>query len=197
MSTNYRKVFAIKKDYEKKVHNYLGGNVENKSGIYVFKRKDENGIYYAYVGQAKKLISRIAEHLIRYEQHIDKSLKVHGLYDENKKPYGWEINYYYCDEEELDKCEKETITRYFLMGWQMYNKTTGSQGNDKSGIGENKLGKGYYDGIKQGYKNCLKEIKVLFEKYLDPTIKGKSNKIKERKLAEFKEMLNEREDNAL
>ena len=192
---NYKKIFAKKKEYEDKVKKLLP-DIENICGIYIFTRQDEHDIRYAYVGQAKKLISRLAEHLMSYKQHIDLSLKKHGFVDKGNA-YGWVIQIFYCNKEYLDTNEQAYIKSYINKGYQMYNKTTGSQGKDKSGIGENKLGKGYYDGIKQGYKNCLNDIRVLFQKYLDPVIKDKPNKVKERKLTEFKELLDEREDNAV
>ena len=56
---------------------------------------------------------------------------------------------------------------------------------DKKAIGDAlKFGE-----IAQGEKNIKRQIAILFEKYLDVTIKGSSNKIKERKLAEFQEFL--------
>lgn len=71
----------------------------------------------------------------------------------------------------------------------MLNKTSGGQGEGKYGIAPNKPSKSYRDGIAQGEKNIKRQIAILFEKYLDVTIKGSSNKIKERKLAEFQEFL--------
>ena len=46
---------------------------EEDSGIYVFTRQ-ENGFKYAYVGQAKHILTRLAQHLNGY-QHIDLSIK--------------------------------------------------------------------------------------------------------------------------
>ena len=53
--------------------------LKDSSGIYVFVRKDEN-LKYAYVGQAKRILTRLAQHLDGYELHIDLSLKKHGLF---------------------------------------------------------------------------------------------------------------------
>ena len=72
------------KDYKTKIIEHkkmlvsMFGNIPNTSGIYIFARND-NGIKYAYVGQAKHLLTRIAEHFLGY-QHIDLSIKKHGLY---------------------------------------------------------------------------------------------------------------------
>ena len=68
-----------------------------------------------------------------------------------------------------------------------YNKTGGGQ-YDKKGF-EQEQTNGYYKGLKKGRENQLKEIKVYFDKYIDFVIKGKPNKIKERKLKEFEELL--------
>ena len=40
---------------------------------------DEEGIKYAYIGQAKHILTRLAQHLTGY-QHIDLSIRKHGLY---------------------------------------------------------------------------------------------------------------------
>jgi hypothetical protein len=47
--------------------------------------------------------------------------------------------------------------------------------------------------LKQGRKNAVREVKVFFDKYLDYSVKGVSNKIKERKYNEFKEWLKDGE----
>ena len=57
------------------------------------------------------------------------------------------------------------------------------------GISENSTKKGYYQGVAFGKNRAVQEIKTYFDKYLDFVIKGKPNKIKERKLKEFEELL--------
>ena len=59
---------------------------KDESGIYAFVRIDHAGIKHAYVGQAKKVLTRLAQHLAGYDQHIDLSLKKNGLYSP-KNPY--------------------------------------------------------------------------------------------------------------
>jgi hypothetical protein len=181
---NYKQIYARKKACEKRITDTFG-DIPNTSGIYIFYRTDENGIKYAYVGQAKNLLSRIAEHLLGY-QHIDLSIKKHGLCNA-ENPYGYNLTYY--ETTELDEEEKYFISLYSRSGYQLRNKTIGGQGVGKSGIDDNKPSKGYYDGLEQGRKNAISEIKVLFYKYLDYSIKGEPNKIKERKLKELKEIL--------
>jgi hypothetical protein len=184
---NYKQIYAKKKACEKRITDTFG-DIPNTSGIYVFTRTDEHGIWYAYVGQAKNLLSRIAEHLIGY-QHIDLSIKKHGLYSKEKNVWGYSLKVFLENEGDLDNKEKEYISLYASLGYQLRNKTIGGQNKGKDGLDDNKPSKGYHDGLEQGRKNAINEIKVLFEKYLDFSIKGEPNKIKERKLNEFKEML--------
>ena len=50
-----------------------------------------------YIGQARHLDERLASRLSGYEQHIDRSLKAHGLYSENN-PYGYKVNFLHYPE---------------------------------------------------------------------------------------------------
>ena len=190
---NYKQIIARQQHAEARIYKAFGSNpnVKNVSGIYVLRRVDENGIKYAYIGQAKKLITRLGQHLLGY-QHIDLSLKKHGFFDKETNPYGYVIELWYYNENQLDEKEKMFITNFANRGYQLRNKTAGGQGEGKIGIDENRPAKGYYDGKKQGRADTIKEIKVFFEKYLDYSIKEPTNKIKERKLQEFEEMLNEK-----
>ena len=185
---NYKQIYAKKKACEKRITDAFG-NVPNTSGLYVFLRIDENGIKYAYVGQAKHLLSRVAEHLLGY-QHIDLSIKKHGLaYYGEKNQHGYRLLWIEAPENELDTQERRYISILAEMGYQLRNKTIGGQNKGKDGLDDNRPSKGYHDGLEQGRKNAINEIKVLFEKYLDYSIKGEPNKIKERKLKELEEIL--------
>lgn len=164
------------------------GDITENSGIYVFVRY-EGGFKYGYGGQAKHLQTRIAQHLDGYDSHIDFSIKKHGLYNKETCPHGWRVLWAEVPIEYLDEAETAYIQAFASQGYQMLNKTSGGQGEGKYGIAPNKPSKGYRDGIAQGEKNIKRQIAILFEKYLDVTIKGSSNKIKERKLAEFQEFL--------
>ena len=186
---NYRQVIARQKSAEARILKVIP-QARNESGIYVLKRMDENGIKYAYIGQAKKMITRLAQHLLGY-QHIDLSLKKHGFWNIEKNRQGYIIETWYYPVEQLDEKEKEFIKAYAEKGYQLRNKTAGGQGQGKTGIDENKPSRGYYDGKKQGRADTIKEVKVYFDKYLDYDIKGKPSKIKERKYKEFGELLNE------
>ena len=60
----------------------LNKKLNDSSGIYILFRTDENDIKYFYCGQAKHILSRLAQHMSGY-QHIDLSLKKRGLWSEN------------------------------------------------------------------------------------------------------------------
>lgn len=153
------------------------------SGIYILTR-EENCFKYAYIGQSKKILTRLAEHLRGY-QHIDLSLKNHGLYSESNRT-GWSVDFVEYPQNQLDYQEQEYIKEYAKLGYQLRNKTTGSQGIGKKNIDVVREVGGYRRGVRQGYAKALKEANIFFDKYLDFTIKGKPNKIKERKFEEFK-----------
>lgn len=192
MAPNYRQIMAIRKANEDKIRKVCPIATEH-SGIYLFWRIDENGFKFAYVGQAKNLLKRLAEHLSGY-QHIDLSIKKHKFYDEETNPYGYHVEIIcHCPENELDGREQYWIKHYADQGYQLRNATTGSQGSDKRALGDGKSNKGYRDGLVQGRKNTQKEIKTLFDKYLTYSIKDKPNKIKQRKYDEFTAFLNEGE----
>ena len=165
----------------------LNAQINEKSGIYFFFRT-EKGISYGYVGQAKHLLTRCAEHLIGF-QHIDNSLKSHGLYDKELNPTGYRLIVKEFPLEELDKKEQFYINYFANQGYQLRNKTVGSQGQGKTEFGDSKSNKGYRDGLKQGYENCRKEIITMFAKYLNYSPKS-TGKIAERKLQEFRDFLN-------
>lgn len=184
---NFRQRKAIEVANKKRLVK-LEPMLNENAGIYILVRTDENGIRYAYIGQALHILTRLAQHLLGY-QHIDLSIKKHGLWSQ-KNIYGWDIKPpVYCPVELLDDYEKAYIKQYADMGYQLRNKTAGGQGKGKSGIDDNKPSKGYYDGKKQGYADCQQYVKIVFEKYLDFT--ARKGKIAERKEKEFKEFLND------
>lgn len=159
-----------------------------KSGIYFLLRTDENGIKYAYIGQAKHILTRLAQHLSGY-QHIDLSLRKHGLISADK-PHGWNVFEMNFPLSELDEKEQYYIKLYASKGYQLRNKTAGGQGEGKAQIDEYKPTKGYRDGLKQGYKNASREIANLFEKHLNVSKKSeKPNKIQEKALEKFNAFL--------
>ena len=137
-------------------------NMPNRSGIY-FLTRAEDGFKYAYIGQAKKLLTRLAGHLKGY-QHIDVSLRKHGLYSENN-PTGWKVNFLVFPESELDQQEQFYIQKYANAGYQLRNKTSGGQGEGKKDIADEPT-KGYLEGLHNGYKKAQKEIAHLFKLHL-------------------------------
>ena len=189
MAPNYRQIMAIRKANEDKIRKMCPEVTEN-SGIYVFWRVDENGFKFAYVGQAKNLLKRLAEHLSGY-QHIDCSIKKHKFYDEENNIYGYHVNVIEeCAEEDMDERERYWIKMFADKGYQLRNKTSGGQDGDKSALGEGKSNKGYRDGLQQGYKNAQKYVAQLFEKNLTYSINGKDGKLKQRAYEKFTEFLN-------
>ncbi len=187
MAVNYRQIKAIEKKNKERIL-ALNPRVSEMSGIY-FLTRQEDGIKYAYIGQAKHLLTRLAQHLSGY-QHIDLSIKKHGLWDFDN-PCGWNVEVLYCLEEELDENEKKFIKEFADMGFQLRNKTLGGQGEGKSGLDNQKPSRGYHDGLKQGYKNAQKYVANLFEKHLNYSKKSdKPNKNQEKALAKFEEFIN-------
>ena len=168
-----------------KVNSYLNDN----SGIYVLTREDENGILYAYVGQAKHILTRLAQHLINY-QHIDLSLKKHGLYS-IENPYGWHVVFSNFPIEELDAREREFIKTYASHGYQLRNKTAGGQDSGKLQINEYRPSKGYRDGLEQGRKNLAKELSHIIDKHLVVSLKPEkqNNKVSQKAYDKFNDLL--------
>ena len=160
--------------------------LNDHSGIY-FLRREEDGIKYAYVGQAKHILSRLVQHLSGY-QHIDLSLKKHGFYSA-ENPTGYLIDFVEAPVARLDELERGYICLLAQNGFQLRNKTLGGQNTGKTGIAENKPARGYRDGLAQGYKNARRDVAKLFEKNLVYGINGAPNKHKENALKKFEDFL--------
>lgn len=186
---NYRQVFARKSELEKKIKKVCP-DAKDKSGIYIMTRQ-ENGFKFAYIGQSLGCLSRLVAHLQGFDQWIDKSLKKHKLYSETN-PTGWKIGCLYCPVEKLDEWEQHYVKLYAQNGYQLRNVSSGGVGT-KFGVNDNKDSRGFYEGVGYGIEKTKKQLRNYFDKYLDYTIKPKSNKIKERKFAEFGEFLKEKE----
>lgn len=167
-------------------------NCPERSGIY-FLLREESGFKFAYIGKAKTLLSRLADHLQGYTQHIDRSLKKHGLWsDEN--PTGWRINFLEFPESELNEKERYYIQKYANAGYQLRNIESG--GNlGKTDIGERKPAKKYFDGVEQGKKNAQKFVANLFDKHLDyHPKKNPPTKLQEKAMQKFKDFLEANND---
>lgn len=186
---NFRQVKAIEQKNKKRLLEVNPG-LDDESGIYFLTREDEQGFRYAYIGQAVHILTRLAQHLVNY-QHIDLSLKKHGLYASDN-PYGWKVNFSYYPTDMLDEMEQKWIKQYADKGYQLRNKTSGSQGDGKSQIADYRPQKGYHDGLKQGRLNLARELSSIAEKHLKIEIREdkKNNKISQRQFEKFKELLN-------
>ena len=182
---NYKQLYAIKRDLEKKVQAH-NSKITHDSGIYAFERT----VNYVYVGQSKDLLNRTVSHLQGYEQHIDISLKKHGLYSE-LNPDGWRIKILdKCDFDDLDGAERKWIEWYNANPlYNVLNITDGGQGKGKSDIGQRKAVKGYQDGKKAGREKILKEINERLVKGDIRLVIDKPNKTKEKHLAKLYEIL--------
>lgn len=111
-----------------------------ESGIYLWERTDEDGKYCWYVGKARRLLNRTAQHIVDGKSHLDLSIKAHGFYDEDKKPNGWRFRILKrCIELHLDAYEQDFIREYMerYPDGRMYNVESGGT-TGKTIIGEKK-----------------------------------------------------------
>ena len=111
------------------------------SGIYLWDRINEDGKYCWYVGQAKNLLRRTAQHIVDGQSHLDKSIKAHGITNDTvARPCKWSIEILQlCEPSDLDVQEQ-----YFIDKWKkdhpngiMYNIESGGT-TGKTIIGERK-----------------------------------------------------------
>lgn len=191
MNSNVRQAKANEYKNKKRLLE-LNPNLDEGSGVYFLTRTDEDGIRYAYIGQAKHIITRLAQHLVGY-QHIDLSLKKHGLYSA-ENPCGWKIGFLHFQISELDEKEQYYIRQYAQAGYQLRNKTSGSQGTGKKQIDEYRPQKGYHDGILQGKKSLARELSNIIDKHLVVSLKEekKNNKVSVKAFEKFKSLIQEK-----
>ena len=194
---NIAKAKAIEQKNKKRLLK-LNPKLNDRSGIYFLLREDENGFKFAYVGQAKSVLQRLASHLVGYEQHIDLSLRKHKLYSEDN-PYGWRVEFLNFPESQLDEKEKYYIKLYANNGYQLRNVSIGGQGGnrDSGSIGERKAPKGYLQGIQQGRKNLARELSNIAEKHLKIELRADkaNNKVSQKQYEKFMDLLKVGEDN--
>ena len=183
-----RQAKAIEQNNKKRLLE-VNPKLDEESGIYFLTRTDENGFKYAYIGQAVHILTRLSQHLVGY-QHIDLSLKKHKLYSKSN-PCGWKIGFLHFPKSELDKQEQHYIKAYADKGYQLRNKTSGSQGEGKAQIDDSKPSKGYRDGIQQGRKNLAKELSHIAEKHLKIEIREdkRCNKVSQKQYEKFMDLL--------
>ena len=190
---NIAKAKAIEKQNRERLLK-VNPKLNERSGIYFLLREDENGFRFGYIGQAKNITQRLCGHLAGYQQHIDRSLKAHGLYSEDN-PYGWRVEFLNFPVSELDEKEKYYIKLYADKGYQLRNVSVGGQGSERDSgqIGERKPPKGYFQGILQGKRVLARDLSHISEKYLKIELKDeyKGKKVPERQFEKFMELMNE------
>ena len=188
---NIAKAKAIERNNKERLLE-INPKLDDNPGIYFLTREDENGIKFGYIGQAKHILTRLAQHLVGY-QHIDLSLKKHGLYSVDN-PYGWKVNFIRYSEIILDEMERKWIKEYALKGYQLRNKTAGGQDEGKTQINEYRPSKGYRDGIQQGRKMLARELRHIRDKHLVVSLKPEksANKVSQNALEKFNWLLDEK-----
>lgn len=184
---NVAKAKAIEKSNKERLLK-VNPKLTEESGIYFLTRVDENGVKHAYVGQAKKLLTRLSQHLSGY-QYIDNSIRAHKLYSE-ENPYGYKVNFLVFPQSELDEKEDYYLLLYAKNGFQMKNRKRGGQCSGNNKIAEYKPAKGYRDGIKQGKKDLARDLKHIIDTHLVISLR-KTTKISERALDKFNGLLDE------
>ena len=121
MAPNYRQIMAIRKANEDKIRK-MCPDVTDNPGIYLFWRVDSDGFRFCYVGQARTLCKRMAEHLSGY-QHIDLSIKKHKFYDEESNPWGYHAEVIEeCSLEDLDAREYDISAGGGVVGVKINGK---------------------------------------------------------------------------
>lgn len=195
MNSNYKN-FVKAKAIEAENRNRwlkLNPNLNDNSGVYILRRVDEDGFKFGYAGQAKHILTRLCQHSAGHQQHIDLSLKKHGLYSENN-PYGWTVICENFPEASLDRAEQFYIRWLADQGYQLRNKTGGSQGAGKKQIDEYRPAKGYYDGLKQGKKSLARELSHIIDTHLQVSLKPEkqSNKVSIRAFERFQNLIDEK-----
>ena len=188
---NYRQIYARKAECERRIKEVCP-DCPNTSGIY-FILREEDGFRYGYIGKAKHLLDRLGQHLIGY-QHIDLSIKKHGLWSEENQT-GYKIHFLQFPESELDEKERYFIQRYANAGWQMRNVESGGT-NGKTDIADRRPARGYFDGKEAGYLMARREVAHWFSLHLNVSMK-KPTKNAEKAYNKFMEFIDlEAEENA-
>ena len=84
-------------------------------------------------------------------------------------------------------------SEYADMGFQLRNKTSGSQGEGKAQIDDYRPAKGYREGILQGKKSLARELSSITEKHLEIRLKSEKqgNKVSEKQLRKFMYLIDE------
>lgn len=111
------------------------------SGIYLWYRYNEDGVYCWYIGKAKNILHRTAQHIVDGQSHLDKSIKKHGLTnDMAAEPTKWSmIVLRNCEIADLDEFERMYIGHWLRTNpnSKTYNVESGGT-TGKTIIGEKK-----------------------------------------------------------
>lgn len=184
---NFRRAKAIESSNKKRLLK-VNPKLDDGSGIYILWRTEIHG----YVGQSKGILKRLAQHMTGYEQHIDRSMKAHGLYSEENKG-GYRIDFIHCPVSELDEKEREYIQKAIDAGWIVKNKTGGGQDEGKEKIADYRPAKGYRDGVQQGKKSLARELSHIINTHLVVSLKPEkmNNKVSIRALEKFNDLIKE------
>ena len=183
---NYRQIYARKAECEKRIKEVCP-DITNRPGIYIFYRTDtDSGLRFCYIGQAKRLIERCAQHLQEYD-HIALSLKKRGFKCEGNDG-GWELVTFDFPVESLDVGETEMIKLWANKGYQLFNRTAGGQGDGKVVFDNKRQSKTYREGLAQGYLNARREVAHWFSLHLNVSMK-KPTKNAEKAYKKFMEFI--------
>lgn len=189
---DYKKLFITQYEIKKQLK-ILCPELDDKPGIYFWYREDHEG-KHIYIGIATvSILDRSISHCMGYTQRLDISIKKRGFYSQENK-LGWQLKIMYKPVEELDELEKYYINKYKELGYDVYNISGGGQKSRAGDISERKEGKGYHDGLRQGYTNAQKKVANWFEKSLDYSIKGNPNVNKQKAYDRFTDFLKDNEN---
>lgn len=189
---NYKQIFAKKSETERRLREICPEAATHRSGIYFYTREDMGG-KHAYLGKAVDITERTISHINGYQQRIDISLKSRGFYSE-LNPSGWKLNVLYYPKAELDKWEQYWIDRYRSEGVDLYNVESGGT-DGKTIIGERKPPKTYREGVEYGKKSLARELRHIIETHGFTIEPSKRNKVTQKALAKFWELLGEDNEN--
>lgn len=181
---NYRQIIAIKEANKKKLLE-MCPKLSTNSGIYLWARRDTNGIVWTYVGQAVNILERSLQHMTEYYR-LGLSIRKRGFYS-SENPNGWKLVILEeCPEDMLDAREQYWILTYMKKGCQSYNNTSGSQGSGKE-IYNASDKKGYNTGKTEGYTKAIEDIRKYL-KYCE--ISPKAGKLAQKQYEKLLEILN-------
>ena len=190
---NIAKAKAIERENRRRLLK-LNPELNDHGGIY-FLTREADGFKYAYIGQSKEsagILTRLCQHLVGYQQHIDLSLRKHKLYSD-KNPTGWKVDFENYPDSKLDEAEQYYIKLYASKGYQLRNVSLGGQEEGRNMINDTKPSRGYRDGIAQGRKSMARDISNIIDKHLTVQLREdkSNNKISQKAFEKFKGLLEE------